>query len=289
MKMKTILNSIVKVLLIIRTTLPNNVFSQQASILNIDYVDQVHPCCWCWAACITMVGRYYGQKDLQLCEIVEFWRINENMGSNNCCVMHTPLNHTDTTTCISGTSFYGQSDPIGTIFQNDLNIGVSFSNGALSYSQIKNEIDNNRPIKVIVGRPRTPPLTGISYHSMLIIGYNDNGNIIHYIDPGSGYYSDSYSNITTSFCMGGYGYKYGYGSTCNYTFSSISCPTNLSLTSNFVSNSVRRASNLIECTSEVNNSAKVVFLTGSEISLNAGFSVTLGSAFYGNTCNFPCP
>lgn len=267
--------------------IPNETYCQQR-ILSIDNVYQVHPCCWCWASCIAIIGRYYGNDNLQLCDVVDMRRVNMNLGNNNCCSLQTPYNNNDSTTCISSCSFWGLTDPIATIFQTNLGIGVSYVTGALTYAQIKSEIDNNRPIKIIAGRPRTPPATGTAYHSMVIIGYNDNGQIIHYIDPIGGNYAESYSNITSTFCMGLYDYEYGYAGSTNYTFTNNACPTNLNLTYNIGSNATIRASNNIQCNSVIQNSANVSFIAGSQIQLNSGFEVTVGSTFNASVSNSPC-
>lgn len=278
----------IKIIFICVLLLLYNLTYGQQRVLDVNYVNQEHACCWCWAACITMIGNYYGNDQLQLCEVVDMRRINSNLGSNDCCNMQTPYVLNDTITCISGCSFGSDSDPINTIFQSDLGISSSIIFGALSYNSIKNEIDNNRPIKIIAGRPRSDG-NGTSYHSLVIIGYDDNGQIIYYIDPISGYYADSYSNITTSFCMGQFDYQYGYQYSCNYVFSSNPCPVVLELTYNIGSNAVIRASNTINCNSVIQNSVNVDFVTGTYIQLDSGFEVTIGSVLNVSTTSNPCP
>lgn len=265
----------------------NNTYSQQR-VLDVNYVYQIHACCWCWAACITMIGNYYGNEQLQLCEVVDMRRINSSMGSNDCCNMQTPYVMNDTITCISSSTFGSNTDPISTIFQNNLGINSSIVFNALSYGAIKTEIDSNRPIKVVAGRPSSSGF-GSSYHSLVIIGYDDNGQIIHYIDPISGYYADNYSNITSSLCMGQFNYQYGYRSSCNYVFSNDPCPKDLNLTFNIGSNAVVRASNTIHCNSTIQNYTSVHFISGSHVQLNSGFGVEIGSVLFVNTTNDPCP
>ena len=203
--------------------------------------------------------------------------------------MEKPYIKSDSTTCISACSFGWSSDPIATIFRNNLGIGVNFMSGTLSYQQIKCEINNNRPMKIIVGKPRTPPATGTSYHSLVIIGYDDYGGIIHYIDPGSGYYSDSYFDITNYFCMGKWDYQYGYGSSCTYQLTSNPCPSHLTITNTIGSNASISASNSIECNSIIKNNSIVNFTAGSSILLNNGFGVGIGSIFTAETNPNPCP
>ena len=255
-------------------------------VLDLEYIYQVHPCCWCWAACITTIGNYYGNDNLELCDVVDYRRINGGLGANDCCNLQIPYTSNDSVTCIRGCPFYGVSDPIGRIFQQYLNINLTFYSGVLTYSQIKTEIDNNKPIKIIVGRLNQ--WGNPSYHSLVIIGYDDDGELIHYIDPGHGFFIDSYYDITHYYCMGGSDRLYGFPETCNYRFTTNPCPTSLNLIVNIGSNAEIKASNTIQCSSTISNNSNVKLIAGSSVTLTNGFEVQLGSVFFANTSSTPC-
>jgi hypothetical protein len=111
--------------------------------------------------------------------------------------------------------------------------------------------------------------------------------MIHYIDPGSGYWEESYYNMTNTYCIGTWDRMYGYGASCSYRISSDPCPTNLNLTVNIGSDAVITASNSIQCSSTINNNAEVEFISGN-ILLNNGFAVEIGASLAIEISSNPC-
>jgi hypothetical protein len=240
---------------------------------------------WCWAGCISSIANYYGHSTTQ-CQVANLRRIRFNYGNVNCCSITTPFTLSDTISCVSGTYFTpSYLDEIGPILNYDFNIPYNYVSTVLSYSSIKNSIDNNRPVKIVAAHYRN---NRYGYHSMIIIGYDDNGNIIHYIDPGSGIMQDTYNNITTTECMGVWDYQYGVSYPTAWVLTQSPCPTNLNLTARIGSNAIIVASNDIQCSALINNNTTVSLTAGNSITLTNGFETTNGCVFTATTATNPC-
>lgn len=119
---------------------------------------------WCWAGCISSIANYYGHGTTQ-CGVANLRRIRFNYGNVNCCSITTPYTHSDTLSCVSGASFaFSSMDEIGPILYYDFSIPNNHVSTVLSYSSIKNAIDNNRPVKIVAAHYVN---NKYGYHSML--------------------------------------------------------------------------------------------------------------------------
>ncbi|MCI5223643.1 MAG: hypothetical protein D3924_13475 [Candidatus Electrothrix sp. AR4] len=132
---------------------------------------------WCWVAVSQAVLDYNGIH-LEQCSIVE-WTLNQN-GSGDI-----------TDVCENPSAYNYSENPPGVE-------GILTNNGvpttlpilrALSFDEIKNEINNNNPII------RLTAWDG-GAHYTVVRGYDDTNEVVHIMDPGGAgsYYSRTYTD-----------------------------------------------------------------------------------------------
>lgn len=245
---------------------------------------------WCWAGCISSIANYYGNNTTR-CQVAELRRLRFptwHPGGSNCCSITSPYSQADSTSCVSGAYFSSlNSDEIGKILYYDFGIHNSYIESVLSYSQIKDQINNNKPIKIVSARDRGDG--SFSYHSMIIIGYDDNNNTIYYIDPGYGYMQDSYNDIITTECMGySNQYQYGLDEPTTWTMIPAPCPINLLLEDRIGSDATIKVQNDIVCKMLINNNAIVTITAGNSVTLSGGLETVNGCELTINTSVNPC-
>jgi len=109
---------------------------------------------WCWASVTQMATYYYG-NDTELCEIVEWARLNNyiSVGNNNCC--------TYPTSCFGGISSSYIDDVLGSE-----NLSCAIVNDNVTLSTLQSTIDDYRPL--IIGGCHN----GILGHVMIVKGYD---------------------------------------------------------------------------------------------------------------------
>lgn len=150
----------------------------QAKELPVPVVGQLQGY-WCWAAVSQAVLAYNGTQ-LQQCSIVE-WTLNQNDEMNVNDVCENPSNYN-----------WGEWPPgvQGIVTHNGVQTTFPIKH-ALSFNEIKSEIDNNNPII------RNIKWSGPGTHYTVVRGYDDNLiNIVHIMDPGGGgkYISTTYND-----------------------------------------------------------------------------------------------
>ncbi|MBI3806085.1 MAG: C39 family peptidase [Nitrospirae bacterium] len=144
--------------------------------LHIPPVFQERPS-WCWAAVGEMVFKYYyvpatNRTDYQ-CGIVQ--GRNLCTGMPNCVECDLPAG--DESTVMNMLQQYPLIATRGGA-AGDIAMTVQLKNGTLSEAEVKNEINEGRPIIVGVS-PSGFKVDGISQHMALIVGYDDrSGNLM---------------------------------------------------------------------------------------------------------------
>lgn len=134
---------------------------------------------WCWAACIQMVLRFLDSND----PVTQCQMANNAFEANGCC--KTP-----------SSSICDKPLPIYRVTPEWLryNVQSSFTNHPVSFSSIRFEIDNNRPIE-------TGMRIGNGGHAIIIIGYGVDGAdeqvIVH--DPWIGIKNMSYVELRSAY------------------------------------------------------------------------------------------
>lgn len=117
---------------------------------------------WCYASVIQMILEHYNRTQIPQSEIVR--RVTgsstDNTPQDATDYLMNKLNYIDTKGC---------------------------SRGILKFKKIKEQIDLNRPIIVLLG--------GGSGHYVLIVGYNDTTSEVIYIDPNKSNYNTEPANI----------------------------------------------------------------------------------------------
>lgn len=121
----------------------------------------------CWAAVLTMVGRYYG-KNLQECDFAGI------RSRSNCC---TPNSCTDEA-CNQPAS----ENQVGDMMNHDLSLLHNFTRRQLTESELQLELSNGRPVVIGFGQ-------NDSAHIALVTGFiiveqdGEERNIYHLTDP----------------------------------------------------------------------------------------------------------
>jgi len=127
---------------------------------------------WCWAATSQCVLRYYGDTDIEQCDIANYTRLVatwHDFGNNDCCVYPGG-------SCNYWNYNYNYDGAIDDILLNagDVSVTVENLNYRISESDVADAFAEYRPMII-----RTTP--GGSGHFIVLRGYN-NGNI-YYMDP----------------------------------------------------------------------------------------------------------
>jgi uncharacterized protein YvpB len=262
--MKNKIKKICSILLLFSTSLALN---GQTRVLEVPFITQQPNNQWCWASACAMASTYYGNNS-SMCGIVEWARLNltsPNRGSSNCCGLPTP------TLCNQG--IYISNIP--TILTSE---GLACtSTGVVSLASVKDIINDNRPLIIQGNRNVT------SWHTMIIVGYNNND--LHYIDPWDGYHINSYTDATTIECLGAFLYKW---KDYSHILTTIACPPNLSLHNTIGANANIHAQVSITIDGIINNNSIVTLLSGSNITFNPGFEIQIGSTLNANVTSNPC-
>lgn len=238
----------------------------QTRVLEVPFITQQPNNQWCWAAASAMASTYYGNNS-SMCGIVEWARLNltsPNRGSSNCCNLPTPA------LCNQGIFI----SSIPTILASE---GLTCtSTGVVTLQSVKDIINDNRPLLIQGNR-------GTSWHTMVIIGYNNND--LHYYDPIDGYHINSYSDATTIECLGAFLTKW---TSFSHILTTIHCPTNLSLHYTIGANANIHAQVSLTINGLINNNSTVTLTSGNSISFDPGFEIQIGSTLTANVTSNPC-
>ena len=249
--MKKIINSMFAIIFAL------SVSAQDAKILNVPYIYQVHLCCWCWAATCNSVIEYYG-TDVDLCEVVEYARSQNpgRFGTQNCCNTPTP------SSCIStnpNTGTGSQSDIL-----NHWGISNSFFTNSLSFSTVQTEIDAGRPV---IFQWNWSSGGG---HLLTCRGYDNPSSSLYYINPGDGYHIATYNWVVSgSNHTWAYSFQLNTTPVCSDANSEFSQPINSDI--NY------EESNTIKINSTIDNNSNVEFKYGNEFIINPRFEIKQGS------------
>lgn len=151
-----------------------------AKELNVPFHGQ-HTLVWCWAATIAMVGEYMTGQKAEDCDVLSAY--DRALGGQGlCCSNPQHCNRT------------GQVAEMKNILGNLYGISGYHYVRPLTYSELRNEIDNNRPMIAALQ-------TNFSGHVIVIIGYSSPDKVI-VLDPMSGRHEVSYQQIKANFQTG---------------------------------------------------------------------------------------
>jgi len=140
-----------------------------------------HTPVWCWAATIAMVGEYMTGQKAEDCEVLSAY--DQALGGfGTCCQNPQPCNRT------------GQVQEMKIILGNLYGLSGYHYNKPLSYTDLKNEIDNGRPMIAALQK-------NFSGHVVVIVGYSPPQNII-ILDPMSGRHEVPYQQVRANFQTG---------------------------------------------------------------------------------------
>jgi formylglycine-generating enzyme required for sulfatase activity len=109
-------------------------------LLNVPEVEQEQNQ-WCWAACSDCVLQYYGEFNVAQCDIVEYARQVSGMvdfGNSNCC--QVPGGD-----CNQPNYLTGGAGSVQDVLDNFRDIWSTWDSGALSTTEINNELAGDRP------------------------------------------------------------------------------------------------------------------------------------------------
>ena len=234
----------------------NSVFAQDARILNVPYIYQVHLCCWCWAATCNSIIEYYG-TNLNLCDVVEYAR-SENpgrFGTQNCCNTPTP------SACINTNLLTGDGSVSDILDHWGITNNAFWDN--LSYNDVQAEINSGRPIMFAwlwdAG----------GGHALTLRGYDEPSSSVYYIDPSDGYHIATYDWVID-------GGTHEWAGTSQLTTTPTCSDANTEFTEPINSDINYEESNTIEINSTINN-ADVELRYGNEFIINPGFEINVGS------------
>lgn len=137
--------------------------SERSLVLNVPLIAQKTEQ-WCWAASAEMILNYHGYPN----EHTQCVQANYKFENNNCCNNPTP------TDCIH--PGWPEFEKFGYDYYT-----TEWGN-ALSWEDLKKEIDSNRPFVFAWGWKNSPSSMG---HMMTLVGYSENENIrmVYINDP----------------------------------------------------------------------------------------------------------
>lgn len=233
-----------------------SVSAQDARILNVPYIHQVHLCCWCWAATCNSIIEHYG-TNLNLCTVVEYSRSRNPswFGTQNCCSTPTPG------ACINTNALTGA----GSI--SDILNHWGISNNAfwdnLSFNTVRNEINAGRPIMFAW------EWDGGGGHALTLRGYNEPSASVYYIDPADGFHITSYSWLVD-------GGNHEWTGTAQLTTTPNCSDADSEFNNSIYSDINYLETNTIRINSEIIN-ADVTFRYGNRFIINPSISINAGN------------
>jgi hypothetical protein len=136
---------------------------------------------WCWAAAIAMVGGYATNTNAEDCQVLAAYDRLLN-GPGACCQVPGK--------CLRA----GGTQEMATILANIYHLRGYHHVRALSFRELKNEIDRGRPMIAALQ-------TGFSGHVVVISGYED-PDVVVVLDPMSGRHEVTYSQLRANFQTG---------------------------------------------------------------------------------------
>ncbi len=244
----------------------------QTRILDIPTYEGPSGSNWCWAGCTKMATEYYGNNTL-VCEIVEWARLNlesPDRGDDNCC------NYPYPDSCKKG--LY-PTDLRAVLKSEDLDSPLEI-NYVLSFNSVKTAINDNRPVIIFA-----EDSTGGGDHNLIVIGYK-NGSDLNYNDPAGGNYTTSYTDATTTFCMGRWGHlrweKY------SHPLTNQPCPIELDLNKEIDADANIIARDIIDISCTVGNNRSIILTAGEKITVSSGFEIPVGSTLEVKVESNPC-
>ena len=151
-----------------------------AKEINVPFHAQ-HTPVWCWAATIAMVSEYVTGNPADDCDVLSAYDRALN-GAGQCC------NYPQS--CLRTGGIHEMKNIMGRLY------GMSGYHHVrpLSYSELKREIDNDRPF---IAALRTQQ----SGHVVVVTGYSSPNNVI-LLDPLSGRHVTPYSTLIANFQLG---------------------------------------------------------------------------------------
>ncbi|MGD2067570.1 MAG: C39 family peptidase [Gemmatimonadota bacterium] len=133
---------------------------------------------WCWAATSEMVLAYY-DVNIPQCEILSAWM------QTNCCVVNPVCERTASLQVMQGTlNYFGGLE--------------SYISGALTFDQVRTEIDAGRPLILAYSN-------SFAAHVVVLYGYDPRNASVYVHDPYFGSFNPPYGS---SFNYGGTMYWY---------------------------------------------------------------------------------
>ena len=140
-----------------------------------------HTQVWCWAATIAMVGAYVTGRGAEDCEVLSGYdRLLGGPGS--CCQFPQRCART------------GSSQEMKTILSRIFGLSGSHYSRALTYAELRREIDGNRPFIAAIRN-------GFSGHVVVVSGYEAPDRVI-LLDPMSGRHVVPYGQVRQNFQLG---------------------------------------------------------------------------------------
>lgn len=140
-----------------------------------------HTQVWCWAATIAMVMEYVTGKSLEDCQVLAAYDRSLN-GRGLCCQQPATCNRR------------GSTMEMAHIMENLFGLRGVYLRRALTFQEIKNQIDSNRPI-----------IAGMHHqqggHVVVISGYGPGEKLV-VLDPLNGKYQADYSTLKQSLLTG---------------------------------------------------------------------------------------
>jgi|GEM_PF-3507739 hypothetical protein len=173
--MRSVWNSLLSFILILMFSV-----SSQANELDVQFHPQ-HTLVWCWAATIAMVGEYMTGQPSEDCGVLSAYDLALG-GPGTCCFFPQPCNRT------------GQVQEMKNILGNLYHLSGFHYTRALSYGELRNQIDNECPIIAALQ-------TNFSGHVVVIIGYELPNRVI-VLDPMSGRHEVLYQQLLANFQTG---------------------------------------------------------------------------------------
>jgi hypothetical protein len=162
-KQRAISTLFIGLLLVTLTVLPVQSHSASSKELNMSLHRQ-HTALWCWGAAIAMVVQFTQRFHVEDCEVLAEYDMRLG-GRGLCCV--------GASECQRG----GGVSEMGSIMGNIFEIHGRVEDGALSYDDIVEAIDDDKPIIAIVSFDSSPVA-----HAIVIAGYRDDNQVV-VLDP----------------------------------------------------------------------------------------------------------
>eukprot|EP01133_Synstelium_polycarpum_P011098 gene11098-12931_t len=142
---------------------------------------------WCWAACATMISRYYGHSAVTQCSCA-----NLRLGQSSCCQIPS-----------SALCNVGASDPEVTRLFRLLNLKSAYQASTLSFGLLVVETGSGRPVEVGYTWRNQGTQQG-GGHVAVVIGTAtiNNKQVVEVNDPAYGKVSVLYADLLTAYNLG---------------------------------------------------------------------------------------